>query len=88
MIYLWYAYCVGLFVQRLHHHHVPALVDPVDRRLQLHLVSQLPGHALADLTGTAYKLPLLQRWTERAGVSHHHNPHQRAQMKPDWMGPD
>lgn len=58
-------YCVGLFVQRLHHHHVPALVDPVDRRLQLHPLPQLLRHALTDLTGAADKLPLLQR-TERA----------------------
>lgn len=54
-------YRVRLFVQRLHDDRVSALVDAVDRRLQLHLVAQLPGHALADLTGAAHELPLLQR---------------------------
>lgn len=59
-------YHVGLFVHRLHHHHVSALVDPADRRLQLHLVAQLFGHELADLTGAARKLPLLWRWNEKS----------------------
>lgn len=60
IILIWYAYFVGLFVHRLHHHHVSGLVNPVDWRLQLHLVAQLPGHTLTDLARATYKLPLLQ----------------------------
>lgn len=59
-------YHVGLFVHRLHHHHVSGLVDPADRRPQLHLVAQLFGHELADLAGAARKLSLLRRWNEES----------------------
>ena len=56
---------VGLLVHCLHHHHVSALVDRADRRLQLHLLSQVFGHALADLAGATRKFPLLQQRIER-----------------------
>lgn len=55
------AYTVGLIIQRLHQHHVSGLIDAVDGRPQLHLLSQLAGHALTDLTGAPFKLPLLHR---------------------------
>lgn len=54
-------YTVGLIIQRLHQHHVSGLIDAVDGRLQLHALSQLAGHALTDLTGATFKLPLLHR---------------------------
>lgn len=54
-------YLVGLFVNRLHHHHVPSLINPVDSGLQLDPVTQFLGHALTDLTGASLKLPLLQQ---------------------------
>lgn len=62
------AHHVSLFVHCLHHHHVSSLVDPVDRGLQFDPVSKLLGHALADLTGAALKLPLLQEWRDSARV--------------------
>lgn len=60
-------YTVVVIIQRLHRHHVSALVDAVDGRLQLHQLPQLVGHALTDLTGTTFKLPLLQR---RHSITH------------------
>lgn len=60
---------VGLLVHGLHHNHVSGLVDPVDWRLQLHSVSQLPRHALTHLIRTPYKLPLLETQREQSSVS-------------------
>lgn len=60
LVVLLRTYSVSLLVQRLHHHHVPSLVNLVDWRVHLHQVSQFLSHALADLPRAAQKLPLLQ----------------------------
>lgn len=69
ILVIYSTHLVGLLVHGLHHNHVSGLVDPVDWRLQLHSVSQLPRHALTHLIRTSYKLPLLETQREQSSVS-------------------